>query len=261
MANQSAQSKYSGARGVVQEKLPSCNYKKRRLSVIGNATTPATAVGMAIPTGTGTATARNWANTNILTQCARLGYVTAGGGAGENASLHNGVANLWRGNFAGGGGFGVLLRFGVADAIGSTSVSFMGLANTASVIGATVEPSAVLDCVGCGKMSTSQNMCFTWNDASGTGTVIDLGTEFPACDTATLYTLEIFCDVNDPTRAIQMSLTNEANGAHKRIVIPGDHATVPTITTAMGYHIRRASNGLTAVVAVDIVDVEIFTPL
>lgn len=254
MANQASISKFSGAMGVVQEKFKELQGNYRKLSIIGNATTAATAIGMAVPSTTGTATARNWANTNMATQAKRLGYVTAGGGAGEQAELHGGVANMWRGNAIGLGGFAVKMQFVIADVIGSTSIGFFGLAATASAIGVAVEPTAVADCVGVGKVSTSQNLHFVWNDAAGTGTKIDLGTDFPANDTSMLYTLEIFCDRKDPSRAIAVSITNETNGAHNRIVIPGDHATVPTITTAMTYHFHRASNALTAVVAVDVVD-------
>ncbi len=259
MANQTSQSKWSGAMGVVQEKFPSTQRKERRLSVIGNATTAATAIGMAVPTTTGTATARNFATTNNVTQCARLGYVTAGAGASEIAELHGGVANLWRGSRPGAGGFGILQRFAIADIIGSTSLGFVGLAATTSAIPATTEPTAIADSVGVGKVSSSQNLNFVWNKASGTGTRIDLGSDFPANDNSMLYCLEIFCDHNDPSRAIAVSITNESNGAHTRIVIPGDHATIPTLTTPMTYHFSRTSNALTAVVGIDIVDAVIYT--
>jgi hypothetical protein len=259
MANQASQSKWSGALGVVQEKFPSCQRKERRLSVIGNATTAATAIGMAVPTTNGTATARNWANTNNATQTARLAYVSTGV-AGNSGNLFGGVANLWRGNRPGAGGFGVLQRFVVSDgAAVSGALMFVGLAATTSAIGATTEPTAIVDCVGVGQVSTSSNLHFVWNKASGTGTKVDLGADFLATDTTALYALEIFCDHNDPNRAIAVSITNETNGAHTRIVIPGDHVTVPTVTTAMTYHFDRANNAQNLAVGIDIVDVVIYT--
>jgi hypothetical protein len=259
MANQSSQSKWSGAMGVVQEKFPSAQRKERRLSVIGNATTAATAVGMAVPTTNGTATARNWANTNNATQTARLGYVSSAV-AGNSANLYGGVANLWRGNRPGAGGFAVLQRFVVSDAAAVTgALMFVGLAATTSAVGATTEPTAITDCVGVGQVSTSSNLHIVWNKSSGTGTKIDLGSDFLATDTTALYCVEIYCDHNDPSRAISVSVTNETNGAHTRIVIPGDHATVPTLTTAMTHHFDRANNATAAAVGIDIVDTVIYT--
>ena len=259
MANQASQSKWSGAMGVVQEKFPSTQRKERRLSVIGNATTAATAIGMAVPATNGTATARNFAITNNATQTARLGYVSAAGPA-TSANLFGGIANLWRGNRPGAGGFGILQRFVVSDAAAvAGALMFVGLAATTSAIGATVEPTAIVDSVGIGQVSTSSNLHFVWNKASGTGTKIDLGSDFLATDTSALYCLEIFCDHNDPSRAIAVSVTNETNGAHTRIVIPGDHATVPTITTAMTYHFARANNAAVGLVGIDIVDAVIYT--
>jgi hypothetical protein len=259
MANQASQSKWSGAMGVVQEKFPSTQRKERRLSVIGNATTAATAIGMAVPSTTGTATARNFATTNNATQTARLGYVSAAV-IGSSANLWGGVANLWRGSRPGAGGFGILQRFVVSDAAAvAGALMFVGLAATTSVIGANTEPTSVFDCVGVGQVSTSGNLHFVWNKASGTGTKIDLGSDFLATDTTALYCLEIFCDHNDPSRAIAVSITNETNGAHTRIVIPGDHATVPTLTTPMTYHFARSNNTATPAVGIDIVDAVIYT--
>ena len=142
----------------------------------------------------------------------------------------------------------------------TTGLMFVGLAALTTAIGVTVEPTAIVDCVGVGQVSTSNNLHFVWNDASGTGTKIDLGTDFPASGLRTAqFLVEIFCDVNDPTRAIHLSVTNEVNGAHQRIVIPGDHPTVPTITTAMTYHFHSSNNAVALAGGIDIADLVIYT--
>jgi len=252
MANQSAQAKWTGAMGVVAEKYPSANRRERSLSIIGNAATAPTAIGMAIPTATGTIAARNWASTNLLTQTVRVGYDSAGTG-GAAAGIRGGVANIYRGDGPGKGGFAVIMQFANSDAAPvAATTSFVGLAATTSAIGVTTEPTAITNCVGVGVVSTLANWQLTWNDASGTGTKIDLGSGFLVTDVNSLFTLEIFCDVNDPNRAIHVSVTNESTGEHQRFVIPGDHATVPVATTAMTYHFHRSNNATAAAVGIDV---------
>lgn len=56
-----------------------------------------------------------------------------------------------------------------------------------------VEPTTLINLIGVCKLSTSDNLHFIWNDATGTASTLDLGTNFPANNTtAYTYIFEIY---------------------------------------------------------------------
>lgn len=162
----------------------------------GNATTVPGVTGLSALTATGTATGRNVATINIFTQMRRLGYVSAGT-AGSSAGARLAVAQFWRGNFAGGGGFTFVARFGVSDAATiANSRMFVGMtANTGAFPNA--EPSAQANIIGVGCNAGETSLSIMHNDGSGTATKIALGTDFPSQTTSTdMYEVAVFCPPN-----------------------------------------------------------------
>ena len=71
-----------------------------------------------------------------------------------------------------------------------------GLSNQFNVASPTnVEPDTLINTIGICKLSTSNNLYFFYNDATGLATTVDLGVNYPANNvTAYSYDLEIFKD-------------------------------------------------------------------
>lgn len=88
-----------------------------------------------------------------------------------------------------------------------------GLSNQFSLAAPTnVEPDTLINTIGVCKLSTSNNLFFFWNDATGLATTVDLGVNYPANNvTAYTYDLEIFKDSG--TANITLKLTRiDASG-------------------------------------------------
>ena len=88
-----------------------------------------------------------------------------------------------------------------------------GLSNQFSLANPTnVEPDTLINTIGVCKLSTSNNLYFFWNDATGLATTVDLGVNYPANNvTAYTYDLEIFKDSG--TANITLKLTRiDASG-------------------------------------------------
>jgi hypothetical protein len=138
---------------------------------------------------TGTAVARNVATTNFSTALRRLAYVTSGI-AGNSAGTRHALAQFYRGNAAGRGGFIYVVRF-VVDTVASNMRWFVGLDDTIAVIG-NVNPSTLTNIVGFGIDSGQTTVRFFHNDGSGTATAIDMGGSFPATTADVVYEIRIF---------------------------------------------------------------------
>jgi hypothetical protein len=75
-----------------------------------------------------------------------------------------------------------------------------------------VEPDTLINTIGVCKLSTSNNLHFFWNDATGLATMVDLGVNYPANNvTAYYYDLEIYKESG--TANITLKLTRiDASG-------------------------------------------------
>jgi hypothetical protein len=82
-----------------------------------------------------------------------------------------------------------------------------GLSNAFQLSAPTnVEPDTLINTIGVCKLSSSNNLFFFWNDATGTATTVDLGVNYPANNvTAYFYDLEIFKEFS--TANITLRLT------------------------------------------------------
>jgi hypothetical protein len=88
-----------------------------------------------------------------------------------------------------------------------------GLSNMFQLASPTnVEPDTLINTIGVCKLSTSNNLHFFWNDATGLATMVDLGVNYPANNvTAYYYDLEIYKESG--TANITLKLTRiDASG-------------------------------------------------
>jgi hypothetical protein len=224
-----------------------------RWNPIGNATTAPLAEGIAVPTATGTATARNVATTNMLTAMRRLGYVSAST-AGSLAGPRLAAAQFWRGNAAGLGGFTLYCRFATSDAATVAGARmFVGLSSTVS--GPTnVEPNTVNNTVGVGQLAASNNLQIITRDA-GTAQTIDLGASFPANTLSVdVYELLLFCAPNGSSIGYRVERLNTGDVAEGTL-----SANLPVNTTLMGIQLWRSNNAAALAVGLDLIHLQIET--
>lgn len=221
---------------------------------IGNSTGLPLADGIAAPTSTGTATARNVATTNLLTSMRRLGYVSTAV-AGNSCGARLAVLQFWRGNGAGLGGFTLVTRFGVSDAaIVANSRMFVGMQAATTAIG-NVEPTTLLNIVGVGCNAGVTNLFIMHNDGAGAATTIDLGANFPSQTLSTdVYELALFCAPNGANIGYRVERLNTAFVASGTIT-----TDMPANTQLLAPQLWR-NNGATALaVGLDLMSLYIET--
>ena len=221
---------------------------------IGNATTVPLANGIAAPTATGTATTRNVATTNIVTQQRRLGYVS-GTPAGNLAGFRNAAAQFFRGNGPGLGGFHLIIRFANSDAATVAGArGFVGLWATTTAP-TNVDPSTLVNIIGVGSDAAEANLSIMHNDGAGVATKIALGAGFPARTLSTdAYELILFCGPNEAT--VRYRIENLVSGVATSGTISTD---LPASTTLLGIQ-GWTNNGATGLaVGIDLINCYIET--
>jgi len=119
------------------------------------------------------ATARTFADTNVYTRRQRMGLTVAVTGnlaqARQSITYFNRNSNL-----------DIIIGVGFAENCTNANVrAFAGVtSNTATF--SNIEPTALTNCIGLAKLTTSNNLHLIHNDSSGTATAIDLGASFPS---------------------------------------------------------------------------------
>lgn len=187
---------------------------------------------------TGTATARNVATTNFLTQTKRLSFVSANG-AGSSAGVRHGAAQYWAGNAAGLGGYYFVARFGINTAVATTR-SFVGMSATTTALTST-DPSSKVNQLAFGCDAADTQFTFIHNDNAGVSTKDALTGAFP-CNTSgvDLYEARMFMPPNSTT--VYYSLFRINTGDY----FEGSTATnIPASTTLLSPQIW-INNGTTA---------------
>ena len=218
----------------------------------GGSTTVPGIFGMAALTATGTATARAVATTNLLTRMTRLGYVSAAT-AGSLAGAREAVAKFTTGAGPGLGGFFARYRFGVSDAATVAGARmFVGL-DAATAAPTNVEPSAKVNCVGVGQVSTSSNLQIIYGNATAKAP-IDLGSSFPADSNADAYELSLF---SPPTGGVywyvrRLNTAFEASGFLSA-------TNTPAATTLLCHQLWRCNNATALAVGLDVCGIYIET--
>lgn len=218
----------------------------------GGATTVPGVFGIAALTATGTATSRAFATTNLLTRMARIGYVSAATAAALSG-VREAVAKYTTGAGPGLGGFFARYRYGVSDAATvSGARMFVGLdASTAAPTN--VEPSAKVNCIGVGQISSSSNLHIIYGNATAK-TPIGLGANFPAATNTQPYELNLF---SPPEGGVfwhvrRLNTAFEASGYL-------DSSVTPLATTLLCHQLWRCNNATALAVGLDVCGIYIET--
>jgi hypothetical protein len=194
-----------------------------------------------VVTATGTATAANWASTNILTSVKRISYISAATAAAVGG-MREAVAKYWRGNAAGLGGFYVVCRFGFATISSTANRWFCGLSSTTAAL-SNADPSSFLTMIGVGKDAADTNCQFMHNDGSGVATRSAGSANVAVPLVNELFEVRIFAKPNGTS--VQMSV-EKLNGGSVSEYDSAASADLPTNTTGLAFHLW-CSNNATAV--------------
>jgi hypothetical protein len=219
---------------------------------LNTTTAPITSLSATGFTAVGTATARAFATTNILTRNTRVGYVSATTAAAF-ASLRVTSAWLTTGDGAGLGGFTYICRFGVSDgATVSGARMFVGLSSNTGAA-TNVEPNTLTNSFGIAQLSTDATQWYFVYGGSAAQTNIALGTTIGApTSTSTLWDLALFSPPGS-NGVIAYTLTNVGtNVSVTARITPGTPGTqTPANTTALTPQIWRTNNATLLAVAFD----------
>jgi hypothetical protein len=192
----------------------------------------------------GTAGTVNVATTDLFSSVRRIRYTSAAAAASAAGNRHN-IAQFWRGNAAGRGGFFFVAQFGVAT-FQAGMAAFVGLGPAAAL--GNVNPNTLTHC--CGFAFDDSAGQTTWrfqsNDGAGTATQVDTGLASNVSGT-NWYEARMFCAPNGA--AVGWSLEQMNTGS----LVEGSATTdLPGSTTFMGAQITGNTKAGTAALVVDI---------
>lgn len=217
--------------------------------------------GIAAPviiTGT-VATARSIAATSMVTRAARFGAVSAttvggvGGITWSTAQFHTiGSATTQL------GGFQCFWRFAVSDAAAVTGARmFVGMGNVASAGPGTLDPAALLNHIGVGKIAGSNNLHIIYGGSTAQ-TPIDLGVNFPANTlSADLYELQLRAPHNKNEVFYRVERLNTGDVAIGTLTAATAGVQLPLNTTFLNPRAWRGNNATALAVGLDLVQMYI----
>ncbi len=210
-----------------------------------SAATAVSAFGFTSASITGTGTARTPASTNLFTSMRRVGYVS-GAIAGNIAEVTPGTySQFWRGNAAGLGGFTMVFRFGISDAVlVGTANMFVGwkLAYT------DVAPSGVANEIGVG-CDNGDTVLQLYAAGTAAQARTSLGVNFPVNTINTdVYELQLYCEPNGSTVRYRVERLNTGDVASSTISLA---AALPASTTFMNPRMSRSNGGAASAVGLD----------
>ncbi|BDU76289.1 hypothetical protein [Mesoterricola sediminis] len=254
--------KWVGSNGV--DKLAQTHLGQDKVAwgtAIGNATTVIAWTGIVAPTYLGTATARNWASTNLVTRTRRIAYVSSST-AGSLAGAYWTVAQFSLGvpGTPNVGGFLCVIRFAVSDAAAvSGARMFVGMSSSTSAA-TNVEPSTLTNSVGVAAISTSSNLQIVYG-GSAAQTAIDLGSNFPANSlSADLYELALYANPGaNNTVGYKVTRLNTGHVAEGTLTAATPGTQLPANATALCMRAWRCNNATALAVGLDLVSFYIQT--
>lgn len=219
------------------------------LNFIGNGS-GITVIGLSNNSNTGTATTRNVATTNFFTRLRRLGFVSAATAASV-AGIRVGTQHLTMGNGAGGGGFLIVGRFGISDAVlVATARMFIGIRQSTGAP-ADADPQTLTNSIGVGHDTGETTLRFYCSGAVAQAEV-DLGANFPVNTINTdLYELALY----SPSRSngtLHWMVTRVNTGHVASGVVQSTDANVTPILQVLTPINAWRSNGAAGAAAVGV---------
>ncbi len=210
------------------------------VSGAGNGTT-ITNFGILTNSATGTATAHNVATTNIYTQMRKLEYLVTVAATNAVAGFRKNALQEWNQK-----GYHFICQWGPATGVSTaTARAFVGMRGSVSAP-TDVNPSTLVDIIGMGWDDADTNIQVMHNDASGTATKIDLGSNFPVptSDRAEVYEIALFAVPNGDVHyeVTRLSTGNKATGT-----ISTNKPSQTQLMTVLGYTSVGGTSSVTGI--------------
>lgn len=214
-----------------------------------------TRFGTQAPWSGGTPASRGFATTSYYTQSKRMGMVS--GAAAGNITYIRHENQTWRGNGAGLGGFHVVVRFAISDAVlVGTANMFVGCGPNANPIDVGPQTLTHLVGIGCTNGDTTLQL-YAAGAAAQART--SLGANFP-CNTVSVdvYELQLFAPPNGDRLEYQVVRLNTGHATTGEITAA---ANLPGNTQHLAPQIWRSNGGTASAVAFDILSMYVERPV
>lgn len=245
-----------GIAGGLYQFQPHIGRKKRAEWIPNPGDVTITQIGCFATSSGGTSTGRQPTSTNYFSALRRIGKVS-GAIAGNVAGFQDNVGyHCWRGNGAGLGGFHLVIRFGVSDAVlVGTARMFAGLVSPL-VAPSDVDPSTLTNIVGIGCNNGDTVMQLYMAGAAAQARV-SLGANFPVNTISTdAYELIVFCAPNGSAESYQVTRLNTGDVASGTI---STAANLLANTQFVSPVIYRSNGGAASAVSVDLMSMYLET--
>lgn len=207
--------------------------------------------GSGAPTIVGTVSHPLPTNGTNLVAATRRGVVTSAANANSVADSRIATTPVCIGQTYGAatsGGFFILFRFALSSTVAGQRVC-VGMSSSTAAYSATLQPSSLTNSVFIGNDSADTNMQIMHNDASGTCTKVNLGSDFPAGASAQnkMYELVLFC--KPAGTQIGYMVRNYTDNKATSGVLTTD---LPSVTTNLFPRIYANNNGVASAVTMNI---------
>ena len=116
----------------------------------------------------------------------------------------------------------------MAENASDTAIRFF-IGVSTNIIFTNVEPNTLLNCVGICRLSTSNNLHIVCNDNTGTGTTIDLGSNFPA---NTISTDKYLINIKTVSTGVYLKLDRIGTAFSYETIITSD---IPSVSTGLNF--------------------------
>jgi hypothetical protein len=237
--------KFVGPSGLDSQIQPAF-YGNGVICLLPASSTAFSAIGTATFTAVGTVSHPAPAAGSLRASTSRANVISAAT-ANSVSELRVAVAQTWRGDAPGLGGFFAVFRFGSSTSVAGQRF-IVGLTGSTAAIATTQSPSALTSCVFIGNDAADANLFVMHNDGSGTCTKINLGASFPIPTNVNnaLYELTLFAAPNAATigwRVVRLDDGSVASGTIS--------ADLPPSTTFLAPHLYVNNNGVASAVGLD----------
>ena len=214
-------------------------------------TTAVSVFGMGAPTVVGTAS-HPTISAGSMRLSARRANVVSAATANAAAELRVATPQCYRGEVVTGknvGGFFLSQRFACATTTALQRLAF-GLFNTTAAIATTQSPSSLTSCIFAGWDSGDTNLQIMSNDASGTCTKVNLGSNFPANNTSAIYDVVFFAAPASNTVTWRVNRMDVDVPAVSGII--DTIANLPAMTALLSWHGYMNNGGTAAASSFDL---------
>ncbi len=237
---------FRGPSGIVKALQPNLSQVQTAwFEAQGNTTLSSFGMGA---TPVGTATAPTLSQTNAHTELKRIEYLVTTAATTAVVGVRSSVNQFSVGGAgAGRGGFNFSCIWGPATGVANTTHrAFCGMRG--NVTPTDVQPSSITNMVGMAWDAADANIQFMTNDASGTATKIDLGSNFPVptVDRTDAYLVSIFA-APGTTQSLSYEIVNLTTFAVAKGTVTTD---LPATSQLLSPHLYMSVGGTSAVVGI-----------